>query len=371
MKIKSKPEDFIVEELAEHEFLKTGDYKVYLLEKTGWETLALLGMLSNKFNIPRDKIGIAGIKDTRAKTTQYVSIPSNCELKDCPNVTVKFVGFLDFPISLGDLVENKFTIIVRDIEKSEIPKIIVNSKFIKHGIPNYFDSQRFGSVVEDNFIAKDLIRKDYESAVKKYLTIISPGDSDTRKTDKKNILNSWPRFDLEVKSFDLKHLINKYKERQNWSIVYKNISAPLRQLFISAYQSYIWNECVKLLLESRLEESKVMLTNYAVGDLVFNKTKLNNLPDYFPTISHKMEGSEEEFDVINRVLKKEGFTLDQFNIRQSGNFFKSRRRQVMMFPSNLELSEPIQEGSKYSVKVNFSLPKGSYATVVLKRIFGE
>ena len=81
MKYKQKPEDFIVEEIADHKILNDGKYKIYTVEKKGIETFALLDRFSKTHGIARKDIGIAGIKDTHAKTTQYITVPEQYELK--------------------------------------------------------------------------------------------------------------------------------------------------------------------------------------------------------------------------------------------------------------------------------------------------
>ena len=371
MKYRQKLSDFVVEEIANHKVLKTGKYKLYILEKEGRETFGLLDLISNTNQIPLNEIGIAGLKDTYAHTKQYITIPSKFKLKDMQNVKFKFLGFLNSPIRLGDLSGNKFIITVREIGSYEIEHLLKNVKSVIYGIPNYFDSQRFGSVIEKEFIARFLIRKDYESALKQHLTSIVKSDDEIRITDKENILSSWGKFDVDIKSPDLKRLVNIYKKSNNWKITYKHISKPLRQIFISSYQSYIWNECVKLIIQSKLKNEDISKVDYAVDQLYFNKIRVPELPRTFQTISHKMIPNEFEKEILKQVLEKEGLTIEQFNIRQSGNFFKSRLREIMFYPKGFEISHPVKNGLTYDVTLKFILPKSSYATVVLKKIFEQ
>ena len=49
IKIKVKPEDFIVDEIADIPVNNTGDFCVYMLKKRGWNTLDVLKRLSKKF----------------------------------------------------------------------------------------------------------------------------------------------------------------------------------------------------------------------------------------------------------------------------------------------------------------------------------
>lgn len=365
MKYRQIPEDFIVEELADHKISKNGKYKLYILEKEGIETFELLDMISKDEGIPRRDICIAGIKDTYAQTKQYITIPRRYELNK-----LKLVGYVDRPLKLGDLIGNKFIITVREIEKEEIDEILYHAESIKYGIPNYFDSQRFGSVHDKVFIAKFLIKKDYEGAVKQYLTSYTSADEEEVINDKNNILESWPLFNIEIKNYELKRIIEEYKKLGKWNIVYKKISPYIRGLFISSYQSYLWNECIKLLLEKQVYQKELYSVPYAVDELTFFKNKVN-LPETFQKLSHKVIPEEHEKEIIGEVLEKEGITIKQFNIRQSGNFFKSQKRDILIYPEDFEISKPVKDGNSYSMTVKFTLPKGCYATMVLKKIFGR
>lgn len=74
IKVKVKPEDFIVEEVADLPLQKDGNFRVYLLKKRGWNTVDILKMLSRKFSIPYSYFSYGGKKDKYALTSQYITI---------------------------------------------------------------------------------------------------------------------------------------------------------------------------------------------------------------------------------------------------------------------------------------------------------
>jgi len=371
MKYRKTPEDFIVEEIADHKVLKQGTHKLYTLEKESIETFALLDMMSRENNIPRSEINIAGLKDTHAKTKQYLTIPRNYNIKSLKNAKLTLVGYLNHALRLGDLDGNKFIITVKGIEKHELSGILENSKSVNSGIPNYFDSQRFGNVIDGKFIGKLLVEKNYEQAVKQFLTGFSETDSDQRDEDKENIHNSWPEFNIKIHSFDLNKVVQTYKRTKKWIIAYKMITPALKQMFVSSYQSYLWNECIKTILKNSAPEEELSYVPYAVNELIFNKYELENIPEIFQTISHKINFLDSEEKIIKEVLDSEGLKIENFNIRQTGNFFKSNERDVMLYPKDFKMQEPILDGDRYIITVEFSLGRGSYATMILKKIFGQ
>jgi len=173
MKLKQLPEDFRVEELSSIDISqeKKG-FKVYSLEKKGMETFSLLAYLSKKNNIPLRDFRIAGLKDRHAITNQKFTIPSKYSINTLiePNFKITFLGYSNEPMKLGNLKANRFEIVVRAVKKGSLEGIKIKANALKEfGVPNYFDSQRFGSVINNKFILKHILKKDYGVVVKKPL----------------------------------------------------------------------------------------------------------------------------------------------------------------------------------------------------------
>src|SRR3989338_2241924 len=250
MKLKQLPGDFKVEDISELSISKEKKgYKAYLLEKRGIETFSLLSYLSRKNNIPIKEFGIAGLKDRHAVTRQYFTIPLKYDIKTLheKDFDITLLGYTDKGLKLGDLKGNKFEIIARDIKKGELEGISQKSKNMEQiGVPNYFDSQRFGSVIGNEFIARCLIKQDYEKAVKIYLTAYSKFESSKIKQEKRLILQNWDNIKkLRIKNRSLAIAVDEYRKSSKWIEAYKKIPSNIREIVISAYQSYLWNECVK------------------------------------------------------------------------------------------------------------------------------
>ena len=154
-------------------------------------------------------------------------------------------------------------------------------------------------------------------------------------------------------------------------------------MYVNAFQSFLWNECVKELLKKNVGKQKLYWVEYAVGSLLFytdlSDQERKTIPQTFPTISDYMKTSADEELIIQDILVKEGLKLTDFAIEsETGNFFKTRKRQVLLFPEGFILSPPQQDElnnknspKRYKIQVSFSLPKASYATIVTKRLFGH
>ncbi len=387
MKLRQKPDDFKVEELSELEIKDSGPFKLYRLEKRGMESFFLFAYLAKSSGIEVRDIGYAGLKDKHAVTRQYLTIPADKEFKILheKNFDLELLGYVDQRLELGSLQGNLFEITMRNIHKGELDGIRAKAKGIEvMGVPNYFDSQRFGSVINNEFIVKWAVKGDYERAVKTFLTSYTRSEPGRVKDEKREILKNWPHFEkVQVKATSLSNVIEEYKKTKDWATAYRRMPTNIRKMMLSAYQSYLWNECAKAILKKVLFHEQAYKIEYNVGDLVFYKdikeSQLKELPETLKLIGPRMEMAPGEEAAIRQVLNKEGLKLKDFDIQdKTGDFFGVRERQLIVRPAGFKMSEPeIDElndrGKKnvFKITLSFSLPKGCYATIVTKRIFNR
>lgn len=72
--IKSLPQDFIVEEKADLPLQPKGQFRIYLLRKSGWNTLDHIHFLSHSLSIPVTKFSYGGKKDRHGLTSQFLTL---------------------------------------------------------------------------------------------------------------------------------------------------------------------------------------------------------------------------------------------------------------------------------------------------------
>lgn len=388
MKLKQIPQDFIVEEIPN--FLPSKEkqsHAIFIMEKKSITTYDAIRSLSKKCKIPINEIGYAGLKDKHAVTRQYISFPSQYQInsKNTDKIHLKFVGYTDKKIQIGNLNGNRFIITVRDISGKELKYISMRTRFIaQYGVPNYFDSQRFGSVSDHEFIVKHILMKNYEKAVKMYLTSLHPSDPRSFKNDKIEIINHWNNLsDLKLHNNELKKVIHEYNKTNNWLAAYNIIPAKLRKMYLNAYQSYLWNECIKELLKQNVNNANLFSINYAVDSLLFfhklTKKEFLDIPTTFKTITHNDTYSLLEHKIIEKVLSKQGIMLQNFELSHIKNhIFKSYNRQTLIKPRNFHISEPkpdiinsSDKSNRYAIELSFILTSGSYATIIIKQLFNS
>jgi tRNA pseudouridine13 synthase len=153
-RIKVAPEDFVVEELPAYEPSGEGTHLFLRFEKKGLTTDAAVRIITKALGIEMRDVGIAGMKDKVAVTTQWVSVPAPAKAVDLEErakaLTLDNIKVLDAKrhgnkLKTGHLKGNRFDILVRDVENDAVPGILeAMERFSKEGVPNLFGLQRFG-----------------------------------------------------------------------------------------------------------------------------------------------------------------------------------------------------------------------------------
>lgn len=296
IKVKAKPEDFIVEEVADLPFQKDGNFCVYLLKKRGWNTVDILKMLSRKFNMPYASFSYGGKKDKYALTSQYITIarqtppmsqgrdfgvsarsndkggvkkpwikPHNSTLTheyavpskvDEENYSLNLIGYMDRPMGPDLITGNRFQIAVRNLTKDDLSSAFREIDRVKQdGYPNYFDDQRFGSFdSRQGFIAEKVLKKHYNGALKIYFSGIHPEDSKEEKEHRKFFYENWGNWRVcltgATSKFEKETFRYLEKHPQGFIPILQRISHEKMVLFFSAYQSHLWNEVLRKIIRS-------------------------------------------------------------------------------------------------------------------------
>jgi tRNA pseudouridine13 synthase len=150
-KIRSIPEDFIVNENLAFEPSGAGEHAFLQIEKTGENTDYVARQLSRFANVRQRDVSYAGLKDRHAVTTQWFSVwlPGKTD-PDWPQFETDSMKVLQAvrharKLKRGVLSGNRFTLVIRDWQGDK-DKTIQQLEAIKaNGIANYYGPQRFGN----------------------------------------------------------------------------------------------------------------------------------------------------------------------------------------------------------------------------------
>ncbi|UCF71640.1 MAG: tRNA pseudouridine(13) synthase TruD [candidate division WOR-3 bacterium] len=379
-KIKVRPEDFIVEELIDIPFAVRGSYTILKLEKQYWNTLDVIDYVARKKKVPVDRFERAGLKDRYSRSTQYLSFKG--DFKDSvveKNFTVRPVGKSNMPVSPAMLRGNRFCMTLRKLHLEEIERIHQNAREISnHGFANYFGEQRFGSARHgEGFIAKKMILEHYGGALKLLLCHAHRDDNAAERRFKTYCYSHWrdwegalniaPRFYRSV----LYYLCTHPKDFKN---ALKQIDREYLNLYLLAYQSYIFNETLaRLIIKYGAGNVSV---KYSMGRFVFYRRlqPRNHLRSLsIPMVNEKTNLSGMVGMCIKKVLAKEGITLKRMGLqkmRLRGVRFKTFSRSAVIFPEDFDVSDPQPDElypRAYRCSVKCKLPPGTYATILIER----
>jgi tRNA pseudouridine13 synthase len=112
--------------------------------------------------------------------------------------------------------------------------------------------------------------------------------------------------------------------------------------------------------------------DYNAGTLLFYDELVSDMPQTFTTIGPEMKPKDYEERIIKKVMEKQSISIDQLDIKKSGAYFGIYDRNVLLRPEKFTLSEALDDElnkGRLKLPVKFSVPKGSYATVIIKRLF--
>ena len=150
-RIRSTPDDFWVEERPL--YLPCGeDEHLYIrVKKRGLSTPDLVLRLVSQLQVKAQTIGVAGLKDAQAVTTQMLSlqgvkaetvaaVPTDERL-----LTLEVLGRHRKRLRKGHHAGNQFRLVIRDVrERSEDDLQELFDELVRRGVPNYFGPQRQG-----------------------------------------------------------------------------------------------------------------------------------------------------------------------------------------------------------------------------------
>jgi tRNA pseudouridine13 synthase len=146
---KASAEDFEVVELPAYTPSGRGDHVFAWIEKRGVSTREAVRALCTELGIDPSDAGWAGLKDRHAVTRQWISLagttPAAAMRARAEGVEVLQAAYHDHKLRTGHLRANRFSIRLRQVDPSRISDIRRTLDQIeKDGLPNYYGEQRFG-----------------------------------------------------------------------------------------------------------------------------------------------------------------------------------------------------------------------------------
>jgi tRNA pseudouridine13 synthase len=325
-RIKTRPEDFEVEEVPAYPPSGSGDHLFLWIEKRGMGAEYFVRQVARRLDIPVSEVGTAGLKDRHAVTRQMVSVPAHVEARlpqlDGDDIRVLSVSRHGNKLKPGHLHGNRFRILVRDaaLDAAErLPPLI--ERLRREGLTNFYGAQRFGRDGETVRLGMSLLHQEPPPA--------------GIKTNARNPF--------------------------------------LRKLALSAAQSALFNHCLACRMADgllrRVLPGDVMARwpfggMFVAEDVPAEQARLEarEIVPAGPMFGRKMFRAGGAAAVREaQVLCDAGLSLQAFGA--FGKLLSGTRRHNLVYVDDLTASVE-SEG----VRLSFTLPAGSYATVSLREI---
>jgi tRNA pseudouridine13 synthase len=335
---KQTPSDFVVTEIPLYEFSGNGEHLILKIRKKALTTWQMLEILSTHLGVRIRDIGYAGLKDKDAMTIQYISVNRKYEdaLKSFSHKQIKILEttYHNNKLRIGHLKGNRFFIRLKKVNPTDAKKIDSLLKWIsENGSPNYFGYQRFGRDGDNYEIAREIVegkRKMRDRKKREFLM----------SAYQSHLFNLWLS-----KRIELSRLFEALNPRE-----LKNV--------------FVWNDEIIKLVHKEPHFFKILPGDVAshyphgklfvVDDLVDDAKRILNR-EISPT--GLLSGKKAKLSTgIAWEIEKE-FVED---IPAQGS-----RRYAWIWPEDIQGNYK-QETAHY--ELHFTLPKGSYATVLLEMI---
>lgn len=335
---KQSKDDFVVTEVPLYEFSGEGEHIIIKLRKKDLSTWEAIEIISDTIGCKSRDIGYAGLKDKNALTIQYISIHKQY-LEKIEKFEHKQIKFLELTrhnnkIKIGHLKGNKFFIrLKRVLPKDSFILQGVLEKISTFGIPNYFGFQRFG-IDGDNYLkGKAIIDNELKEKNRKLKTMFL-------NSYQSYLFNSWLSKRIEVSklvdAFEPKEIANKLNMSVDEVKSLKKQEHPFKLMVGDVMSHYPYGRI------------------FHIEDLQLESSKFN-LRDRVPTGLLPGKKSKLAIDMAFKYEK-------QNDVHTTLN---GTRRFAWIFPD--DISSKYNE-EKNHFELEFTLPKGSYATELIREL---
>lgn len=396
-RIKLRDDDFIVDEIPLYEPQGDGEHLYLRVQKKGLAHTELVEILRRHFGVKEEAIGAAGMKDRVALTSQCLSIhlpgrggpPSEAAAAlEHPKIQVMWADWHVNKLRRGHLAGNRFSIRIRDLDPLQAPVVWRGIRELeRRGVPNHYGTQRFGYRRNTHRLGALLLRQAWQELLEEVLGSRGSWSPTHQRAareafdrgDLKAALSGWGRRDV-AESNMLRALIKGADPQA----AVRTVSRHMRSFWVSALQSAIFND----LLEQRLAEGRLDVVGE--GDVLFrHESRKSFLVDGEAGDPVDLQAEVDAFALSpagpivgpgmpqagGEVLARERAAFADARVEdalfQESEFdFRGTRRPYRIRLTNLELDSGFDEHGSY-VRVAFDLPRGSYATVVLRELIGD
>jgi tRNA pseudouridine13 synthase len=394
---KATADDFRVTEISSYPKPDPlGTFTVLRVVSRGWEQHELGAAIARRLGLAPRAVSWAGTKDRRAvseRLLSYRGAPPSGTL-DLPGVEVVDAYRARDGLMLGHHYGNAFEIRVTELA---LPPVEAVAAFrateaalrSAGGFPNFFGPQRFGEVRPvTHEVGRAIVRGDLDAAVDVYLTARPPGVPDgpgdaaraeyAAHRDPTRALQEFPReYRFE------RALLERLARGDGPERALRALPLDLERLFVHAFQAYLFNRWLGrrhagglslVTPESgdrilRLERDGTVRGREAIAVGEDNTSECAALVRGGGALlagplvgSDTPPGEGAPGRILQEILHEEGVEASQFALPKSPQVASRGTWR----PATVPLPPMAISAQPDAVVFRFALPKGAYATVLLR-----
>ena len=318
-----EPEEFEVVERPLYLPCGAGEHLYVRVTKRGLSTPDLVARFAERLGVKHQTIGVAGLKDSRAVTTQMVSLqgahPEDIPRLRCDDriLAIEVLGRHRNRLRQGHHRGNEFRIVIREVAghaADSVPGIV--ETMVRRGVPNYFGPQRQGRRGDNFTIGRDLLADPSRRA---------------------------------------------------------KMARSKRMWFLHAYQSHLFNR----ILARRVERLEYLMAGdwamkhengacFPVTDAEIEQPRAERFeisPTGLMFGSRSPWATGEPGEIERAVALESGVTPESLTKAAAACGFRGERR-----PLRVRLENPAWQIDGDRLTLSFALPPGAYATSVLREL---
>ncbi|MFO0893788.1 MAG: tRNA pseudouridine(13) synthase TruD [Phycisphaerales bacterium] len=393
-RIKERPEDFLVDELPLYEPCGSGEHLYLGVQKTNMPHGELLQVLSRHYDVGLGDIGFAGMKDKVGVTRQAISLhlPGRADPQPPQHerLAVLWQARHTNKLRRGHLAGNRFSIRIRGVEPTAAPLVWRGLRRLAvTGVPDSFGPQRFGYRRNNHRMGWLLLKERWEDAIAELVGSKGSWHPPHQETQRRladqgrwaESLPLWSRADGAERAA-LRALASGRDARRACMA----IDPDNRQFWISALQSAIFNRVVDARLGNgtfaTLGEGDVALQHHngavfqvgpeALADATPEKALAGRLERFEISPSGPLPGPGmvEPRGSVAALESEAAAAYHSDAALFASGLVAGARRPLRVRVSNPEIDAGFDEHGPF-VRTAFDLPKGAYATVLLREIVGD
>lgn len=386
--IKDRPDDFFVQEIPLYEPSGEGEHVYCEVQKVGLTTFQAIDRIAAALRVGQRDVGYAGLKDARAVSRQVFSIvgttPDAVMGLRLPDVQILWAARHGNKLRLGHLAGNRFAIKVRGVNPPDVVKLQpVLADLRRRGVPNYFGEQRFGRRGDNDRLGAALVRGDDEGVLRLLLGTPMAGvdDGQTHAAraafdagDYERAMKAWPRrCGME------RRILARYIKTGKAAAAVRAVDERIRRLWVSALQSRMFNDVVARRIDGldRLMDGDLAWKHDSGAVFLVDSAEREQLrcdawevSPSGPLVGYRVSLPQgRPLAVENDVFAVEGLKPDDF--RRTGHLkVKGARRPLRVRPTDVRLEAGVDDHGGH-ITVAFTLPSGSFATVLLRELMKD